>query len=368
MSRFVRLCETASPTGRERRIADLVRHELEGFGLSVEEDGAAGAAGAGAGNLLCRIPGEAPGYVMFCAHLDTVPHEDPIKVELGEDGFYRSSGDTILGADNKAAVAVLLELASRAAASAPAVGIEILFTVAEEQGLRGAAAFDQTRLEATIGVVIDHAGPVGEVVNAAPTHMRIAGVFHGVEAHAGVRPEEGRSAIAAAGTAIANMDLGRLDPETTANIGLIEGGSAGNVVPGRCRIEGEARSLDPVRAVEVITSLGDQMAWAASEAGCELEMTTEQVFPGYRLDGKSAALGLAEGAISDIGIPPVRVAVGGGSDANVFIARGLDCVLLADGTLENHTSRERIARKDLHRMLSICERIVLRAGGAEDRC
>lgn len=368
MSRFVRLCETASPTGEERAVANLVRRELEGFGFSVEEDDAAGPAGAGAGNLLCRIPGESDRFVMFCAHLDTVPHAGPIEVVLNEDGIYRSAGDTILGADNKAAVAVLMELAARAAAEPPAVGIELLFTVAEEQGLRGAAAFRQERLLSRTGFVIDHASPVGDVVTAAPTHMRLEATFRGVEAHAGVRPEEGRSAIAAAAGAIASIELGRLDDGTTANVGLIEGGSSGNVVPGRCRLLAEARSIDPERAVAVIAAMSGQMTWAASEAGCEVEIVTERVFPGYRIPEGSGALGIAEAAFRECGIEPARIATGGGSDANVFIARGMDCLLLADGTLDNHTPDERIARSDLARMLAVCEEIVRQAAHTEDRC
>ncbi|MCO5316495.1 MAG: M20/M25/M40 family metallo-hydrolase [Solirubrobacterales bacterium] len=368
MSRFVRLCETASPTGEERRVADLVRAELESFGFTVDEDDAAGPAGAGAGNLLCRIPGRSPGWVMFCAHLDTVPHEGPIEVTLDGDGIYRSVGDTILGADNKAAVSVLLELAARHADEPPAIGIELLLTVAEEQGLLGAVAFDQNRLKARIGYVIDHASPVGEVIVAAPTHMRIRATFQGVEAHAGVRPEDGRSAIAAAADAISSMDLGRLDEETTANVGLISGGSSGNVVPGICRIEAEARSVNHERALALIAEMGDRMTLAASEAGCEVDLVTERVFPGYRIPGESAALEVAESALRALEIPASRVATGGGSDANVFIDRGMDCLLLADGSSDNHTSSEAVARDDLFRMLAICEEIVERAAEREAAC
>lgn len=363
MSRFVRLCEIASPTGSEREIADAVRAELEGFGLEVSEDDAAGPAAAGAGNLLARIPGRSDRHVMFCAHLDTVPHDEPIEVELDDEGIYRSSGDTILGADNKAAVAVLLELAARHSKEPPPVGIELLFTVAEEQGLLGAAAFDLSRLRSDTGFVLDHASAIGEVITATPTHMRIRAEFKGVEAHAGIRPEDGRSAIVAASAAISTMELGRIDPETTANIGLIEGGTSGNVVAGRCRMLGEARAIDPDRATALIASMSDQMVWAASEAGCEVDIVTERVFPGYRVPEDSEALAIAESALSARGHEPVRITTGGGSDANVFIAGGMDCVLLANGTWENHTSDEWVARKDLAAMLEVCEAILSEAAG-----
>ena len=199
-------------------MADTIAAELRALGLEVSEDDAAGPAEAGAGNLLARLPGQGDGWVMFCAHIDTVPHRGRVEV-VNDEGIFRSQGETILGADNKAAVAVFMELAARAAERPPPVGIELVLTVAEEQGLRGAKAFDISRLRSQHGFVLDHAGPVGEVVVATPTQQKILADFVGVEAHAGVRPEDGSSAIAAAAAAIERMELGRLDarrPPTSA--------------------------------------------------------------------------------------------------------------------------------------------------------
>jgi tripeptide aminopeptidase len=366
MSRFARLCEIASPTGEEAAVADFVRAELEGFGFQVEEDGSAEAAGAGCGNLLVRIPaqaetGKAESWVMFCAHLDTVPHDGPIEVVLDEEGVYRSGGDTILGADNKAAVAVLIELAARHRNDPPPIGIELLFTVAEEQGLRGAAAFDLSVLRSTVAFVLDQATDIGEVIVAAPSHHGISATFKGVEAHAGLEPEAGRSAIAAAVAAISGMKLGRVDPETTANIGVIEGGTSGNVVAGSCRIAGEARSLDAGRAVDLILAMSDSMIWAASEAGCEVDIRTDQHFEAYQVPGDSAGLAVAEAALRTCGHEPERVSTGGGSDAHVFRAGGLDAILLANGTYDNHTHRESVPRQNLVEMLEVCEAILIEA-------
>src|SRR5215218_6986722 len=241
---FTRLCEIRSPTGEEREVADTVAAELRAIGLEVSEDDAAGPAGAGAGNLLARSPGSGEGWLMFCAHLDTVPHAGQVEVVEGE-GVFRSRGETILGADNKAAVAVFMELVARHAAAPGELGIELVLTVAEEQGLRGAKAFDASQLRSRAGFVLDHAGPVGEVIVATPTQQKILADFIGVEAHAGIRPEDGSSAIAAAAEAISRMEIGRLDEGTTANVGLIRGGTSGNVVPGHCSIHAEAPSLDP---------------------------------------------------------------------------------------------------------------------------
>lgn len=361
MGRFARLCEISSPTGEEAEVAAEVRRELESFGLEVHEDDAAVPAGAGAGNLLARVPGTGSGWVAFCAHLDTVPHDGPIEVVL-EDGIYRSRGDTILGADNKAAVAVLVELAARHADSPAATGIELLFTVAEEQGLRGAARFDASLLRSDVGYVLDHATEIGEVITAAPTHMAIRGDFTGVEAHAGLKPESGRSAIAAAADAIAAMELGRLDPETTANIGTISGGTSGNVVPGSCRVAGEARSTELERVTGVIAAMSDSMVWAASEAGCELEIATHEHFRGYRIPDQARSLAIAESALGSCGHRPQRIVTGGGSDANVFIEAGLDFLLLANGTFDNHTADESVPQANLGEMLEICEAIVSEAG------
>src|ERR1044072_1638397 len=263
---FARLCEIRSPTGEEREVADTVAAELRVLGLEVSEDDAAGPAKAGAGNLLARLPGAGGGWVMLCAHLDTVPHDGLIEVVL-EDGVFRSRGETILGADNKAAVAVFIELVARYAEQPPPVRSELMLDLAEEQGLRGAKAFDVSALRSECGFVLDHASSIGEVIVSSPTQQRLLADFAGVEAHAGIRPEDGNNAIAAAAAAIARIELGRLDPETTANVGVIEGGTSGNVVPGHCRVTAESRALEADRAAEVAGTMTEAFAWGASEHG-----------------------------------------------------------------------------------------------------
>jgi tripeptide aminopeptidase len=357
---FVRLCEIRSPTGEEREVADTIVAELRALGLEVSEDDAAGPAEAGAGNILARLPGRADRWAMFCAHIDTVPHPGQIEV-VDDGGVFRSRGETILGADNKAAVAVFMELVARHASEPPPVGIELLLTVAEEQGLRGAKAFDSSALRADWGFVLDHAGPVGEVIVATPTQQRIRADFAGVEAHAGIEPDDGNSAIAAAAAAIARMELGRIDEETTANVGLITGGTSGNVVPGHCDIVAEARSLDADRAAAVAGEITEACAWGASEHGCDVDVRVEELFRGYRIPSESRALALAEAGLRRAGREPVRTAIGGGSDANALRVDGFDCVLLANGPKDVHTSSERVAAADLDAMLEVCEAIVAEA-------
>jgi tripeptide aminopeptidase len=358
--RFIRYCEIRSPTGEEREVADTLAAELRGMGLEVVEDEAAETAQAGAGNLIARSAGTADTWLMFCAHIDTVPHQGRVEV-VDDEGVFRSRGDTILGADNKAAVAVFMELIARHVERPATVGVELVLTVAEEQGLRGAKAFDSAQLRSSAGFVLDHAGAVGEVIVTTPTQQKILADFIGVEAHAGIRPEDGSNAIAAAAAAVSRMELGRLDEGTTANVGLISGGTSGNVVPGHCGIHAEARSLDSERAAEVAGRIADACAWGASERGCDVDVRIEELFRGYKVPKDSAALGLAEEGLRTAGLEPQQVAIGGGSDANVFRRDGFDCVLLSNGTSDVHTSEERVPASALDKMLEVCEGIVAAA-------
>ena len=357
LDRFVRLCEVASPTGSERAVANTVLAELRELGVEVTEDGSAGPAQAGSGNLIARIPGERDGWVMFAAHLDTVPHQGDIEVAL-DQGVYHSAGDTILGADNKAAVTILAEIAARSVDARPPLGLELVFTVAEEDGLRGAKALDLGALRSPFGFVLDHASPIGEVITAAPTYKRLTAEFEGTEAHSGIRPEDGRSAIAAAATAISRMELGRLDEETTANVGVIAGGTASNVVAGHCRVDGEARSLDDEKASKAIGEMVDACTWAAGEHECDVDVEVTEMFQGYRLPSKSRSVTIARTALERRGVDPVETSTGGGSDANAFNAAGFETVLLANGTEANHTPEESVAPDRIVQMFGICEAIV----------
>jgi tripeptide aminopeptidase len=337
------------------------------MGVDAFEDETAQRARADSGNVIARIPGTGDAWVMFCAHLDTVPHEEPVEVELA-DGVYRSRGDTILGADNKAAVTVLVELAARHAQSPPPVGLELVFTVAEEDGLRGAKALDLGSLRSPYGFVFDHATPIGEVIVGAPTYERLAARFEGAEAHAGIRPEDGRNAIAAAAAAIGEMKLGRLDDETTANVGTISGGTATNVVPGDCTIDAEARSLDSAKASEAIAAMTDACTWAAGEHDCDVAIDVFEMFRGYRVAKDAPSVAVAKAALERTGHEPREVTTGGGSDANALMAAGFEALLLANGTEANHTPDESVAARRIVEMLEISEAIIEEAaarGGSE---
>jgi tripeptide aminopeptidase len=349
---FAALCRIPSPTGRERACADWLTRELEAMGLDVHEDGAGAQIGADAGNLLVRVPGRGDRWLMLCAHMDTVPLTAPLEPVL-VDGGWENAGEGILGADNKSAVAALVELARRAAAEPLDTGLELLFTISEETGLHGATAFDVTQLHSEFGYVFDHASPLGEIIVASPTHMRIRAEIRGRAAHAGLQPEAGVSAIRAAAHAVLAMPQGRLDAETTANVGTIEGGTADNVVPERCRIGAEVRSIDPARVQEVVTHAVDALQDAADAAGCDLDVKLQRMFTGYRLRPAEPAIVLAERALRATGYEPRLVSSGGGSDANAFRAAGFACVNIANGTERPHEPTERVSSEALEAGLAL---------------
>jgi tripeptide aminopeptidase len=358
LDKFVRFCEVESPSTRERGMADAVIAELRAMHVEVEEDGSSAETGSNAGNLFARLPGpEGTRTVLLCAHLDTVPLGAPVEV-VREDGIFRNRNEAILGADNKAAVATILVAARRFAASAPPVGVELLFTTCEEPGLRGAKAFDVGRLNAEFGFVFDHASPIGELIVAAPTYYKIEAWFRGAAAHAGIRPEDGRNAIAAAARAIQAMPMGRIDDETTVNVGRIEGGTAANVVAERCQIELETRSLDDDKAGDMVGKLVDMTSEAASDAECDVETSVSRQFRAYRLARTAPVVETAAAALRAVGIEPVYRSTGGGSDAHALGAAGLPVLNVANGTENNHQPDESVTVEALETMLDVTLGIV----------
>jgi tripeptide aminopeptidase len=203
--------------------------------------------------------------------------------------------------------------------------------------------------------VFDHATPIGEIVTASPTYYRLSAEFHGRAAHAGIRPEAGRSAILAAALAIAAMPHGRVDEQATTNVGSIQGGSGStNVVPERCRLLAEARSLDADRAEEVVARMIDAVYDGAGAAECDVDVVCEKLFDGYRRKGTAPAIAAAEAALRTCGYEPSRIVTGGGSDANALAVKGIECVNLANGTEHNHEPTERVSVAALEGMLDVC--------------
>jgi tripeptide aminopeptidase len=356
---FLELAAIPSPPGEERGVADVLLRYLRGLGLEPDEDDCGPRIGSTAGNVYARIEPTAEGTPVFlCAHMDTVPPDGNLEPVV-EDGVVRNSGGTILGGDNKAAITAMLEGVRRVLVeNLPHAGIELVFTPKEEVGLVGANAFDHDRLRAQVGYVYDQEGAMGEVVLGAPWSRALEVRFHGRSAHAGMAPEEGRSAIQAAAKAIADLRLGRVDELTTSNVGTISGGTAGNVIPEWCTFLAEARCHDEAKLGDFVQEMLDAFSFAATETDCEVETTMRKSYDGYRLKRDEPAVVLAAAAFTRCGFEPRYGLSGGGADANVFNERGRHCVNLSHGVFGFHTPDERVAVADLDAMVDVTVALV----------
>jgi tripeptide aminopeptidase len=246
----------------------------------------------------------------------------------------------------------------------PHAGVELVLTQKEEVGLRGAYAFDCSRLAARVGYVYDMAAPIGEIILGAPHAATFDVVYRGRSAHSGMAPEEGRSAIAAASRAISDLRLGRLDDDTTANVGVISGGTARNIVPETCSFQAEARSHDATKLAELVKEMEETFAYAAALADCEVETNVRTLYLGYRFRRDELPVRLAADALSRSGYEPSFALTGGAADANVFNERGLRCVNLANGMAAIHTPDEHIAVADLEGMVEVTLALVEAARAA----
>jgi tripeptide aminopeptidase len=361
---FLELAAIPSPPGEERAVADVVLRYLRELGLEPDEDSSGESIGSTMGNIYARVEPTAEGTpLFFCAHLDTVPPSGPLEPVV-DDGVVRNAGGTILGADNKSAVVQMLEGVRRMLAEGrPHAGIELLFTPKEEVGLLGAYAFDHTRLRADVGYVYDQAARPGEIILGAPWSEAMEVRFHGRAAHSGMFPEEGRSAVQAAAKAIADLRLGRVDDETSANVGVINGGTAGNIVPEWCTFLAEVRSHDPAKLSNLVQEMLDAYSFAATAADCEVETQLRKSYRGYRFKREDDVVRLAATALERCGYAPTYALSGGGADANVFNERGRRCVNLANGMLDIHTPDERISVDDLEGMVDVTLALVDAARG-----
>ena len=352
---FHGLAAIASPSRHERAVADHCLAYLRAHGIPAHEE-APPKAGDEAGNIVCRIPataGESGTPILLCAHIDTVQPTTGIEPVVA-DGVVTNRLDTILGGDNKAAVAAMLEGTRRIVAEGrPHAGIELILSVQEETGLQGVKALDCSQLAARIGYVYDHAAPIGVLATTCPSQYSIDATFSGRSAHAGIAPQDGRNAIAAAAHALAELRFGRLDEETTANVGTIEGGVARNIVPDRCDVRLEVRSLSHERALKECQLMLDALAHAANVAECELATTATQEYRAYKLRRTDPVVQVAWAALEAHGFTPSLNATGGGADSHLFNERGIPCVNIANGMELIHTPDERIAVADIEAMVAV---------------
>lgn len=348
---FCELVRIYAPSRNECGVRDDLKERLRRLGARVTEDGAGEATGGACGNLIAVFPANAEGLpgVAFTAHMDCVEKCEGIEPVL-EDGVYRSKGDTILGGDDKAGVAAILEaLAVMKETMIPHGKILAVFTVQEETSLGGSRHFDRKYAEGIdFGYVLDADGAPGTLINAGPGEYKVTCTMHGRAAHAGIAPEKGVNAVKMAAAAIARMESGRIDEETTCNVGVIEGGLATNIVPETCVVRAEARSRSPEKLEAVVNRMTE--AFRSAEAdfpGGRADVETELLYEGFRIGEDHPAMRLARAACAAKGFPVRVTSTGGGSDANWFNRNAFPAMLLGVGMTDFHTSDESLAEKDL---------------------
>ncbi|MBE1553817.1 tripeptide aminopeptidase [Filibacter limicola] len=361
LDEFFELVQIDSETKNERLIADVLTNKMEALGFVVSEDDSANRTGHGAGNLIATMKGTADGVVpiYFTCHMDTVVPAQGIKPELREDGYVYSDGTTILGADDKAGIAALFEMVRTLKESGKAYGdIQFIITAGEESGLVGAKEMDTSLITAKYGYAVDSDGKVGGIVTAAPYQAKLWTTIRGKTAHAGVAPEKGISAINIAAKSIAAMSLGRIDSETTANIGHFEGGRATNIVCDEVGILAEARSINPEKLTEQTEHMIRTFERTAHLMGGKAETDMQLMYPGFSFGEEAEVVQIAMEAIRNIGRTPELLTSGGGSDGNVFNGAGIPTVTLSVGYEEIHTKGERMPVEELNKLTELLLEIV----------
>lgn len=363
LAEFFELVKIRCSSKGERQVADYIKQELSRLGLTVNEDDTAAKISGTAGNVICRIPAtkqQGP-RLMFSAHLDCVEPCTGIVPHLAE-GIITSAGDTILGSDDKAGVSAILEALKVMIEQKLEHGeILVIFTVGEESGLDGSRNIEANLLAADYGYILDAGGAPGTIITMAPGENDLTVVVHGKAAHAGVAPEMGVNAIVVAGKALANMKLGRIDEETTANIGIISGGHATNIVPDTVTLQCEARS----RNIDKLTVQTEHMCQVFREVAAQNQATVDieirKAYEPFVIGEDAPAVTLAKQAAMKLGLTPEIIAHGGGSDGNFFNKYGLPAVVLGVGMCKVHTTKEYIKEQDLYMSANLLLSIITTA-------
>jgi len=335
---FLEFAQTPHRSGEEQLLAQRALTRLRTAGLKAHIDKF--------GNVIASLAGKGE-PIMLNAHLDSV---DPCTgvAPIVEKGIIRSDGRTVLGADDLSGVSAIIEaLQVIADGKLDHRAVEVVLTVEEETGLTGSKNLRYGDLRARMGVALDASGPFGAIITAAPSHNMISAVVHGKAAHAGVAPENGVSAICIVAEAIAKMPLGRIDEETTANIGSIHGGTATNIIPDRVALEGEARSRNERKLRKCTLAITEALEKAAKKQGGRANVQVERAYNGFTLSEEDEVIRLAKKAVAAVGVEPRLEASGGGSDINIFNAHGIACTNLSTGMMHVHTTEEWIAVADL---------------------
>src|SRR4051794_16885802 len=353
---FLELVAVDSPSGHEQVIGDLLETRFADLGCETTRDDI--------GNLVAIYPGRRDGTILLSTHMDTVGPDTGIRPIIGDDGVIRTDGSTILGADDKSGIAGCLELLTLLGAhpewSCPT--IEFVCSVGEEVGLVGSRHLAVEALNATHGYVFDTAGVMGSITYWAPTAVDVTVTFTGRKAHAGVEPEKGIDAIRVAAEAVAAMPLGRIDEETVANIGVFSSGDVRNVVDDLAVLQGMARSHDQAKLDAQVEAMRTACEEAAVRHGAGVDFVSEEMFRTYKIEEDAPPYVEAAAAIRSLGLEVVKRKSGGGTDGNFFNAKGIPCVGMPTGMVDEHATSEHIAIDD---MVTACRIMVTIVTGPE---
>ncbi len=356
---FIDLVRIDSPSRHEAEVAAYCKAVLEELGFTVRFDNSQAVTGSDTGNLIAYRKGDAPSHIALAAHMDCV---DPCigVIPVIEGGVIRSAGDTILGSDDKAGIAAIFEaLRSVRDGGTPVPDITVILTTCEELSLLGSSALETgTLAEGTPCFVFDSDGAPGTIVTASPYHYTFHAHFVGKAAHAGVEPEAGHSAIRMAAHAIEAMQLGRLDKETTANVGVIEGGREKNIVPDRCRIMGECRSLDKAKVEACRERITEALDAGAARFGGSVDIEWIFDYQGLRYEQDDPLIRTLEKAVKAAGLAVGFIVTGGGADTSMFCAQGLRAITLGTGMTNFHSTDEHILLDDLYGCARFAESII----------
>ncbi len=351
LAEFKEIVAVPCHTLQERPVFEMLRAKLEALGFTVEEDDAGEKLGGNCGNLWAFLPGNKEGAVsvMFSAHMDGVEPCGGTTV-VQKDGVLYSDGTTILGGDDKSGVVAILEGVRMLIEENAAHGdIQIFFTIAEEGGVNGSRCMDRSKIKAEVAYALDGEGAPGEIVIGAPGQYRYKISVHGKKAHGGVEPEKGINAIMIAAKALAEVKrYGRIDEETTCNIGIIGGGVATNVVPDLVVIEGDVRSRNNDKLEAIREEVVSTICNAVEKYGAKVTAEVEHKYSGFLIDTESTVVKLAKSACAMYGFAPDITQTGGGSDANFINAYGVPCVILGTGMQNVHTVEEFLKEEDLY--------------------
>jgi tripeptide aminopeptidase len=376
LASFLDLTRIDSPSREEADVAAYCARVLKEAGCSVRVDKSAAQTGSNTGNLIAYLPAKgdksasgSPGFgaedfstLYFSAHMDTVNPGRGVVPLVGDDGVIRSAGDTVLGGDDKSGVAVILELVRALhEGDRPHPRIGVLLSTCEEISLLGAAALDAKEFANEPCFVLDAGGKPGSLIIGSPYHYSFTATFRGKAAHAGILPEEGISAIVLASKAVLALELGRLDALTTVNIGQIEGGLADNIVPERCVVSGEFRTMPPEQCARLRQEIEERMRAAAASEGGAVEVEWKLDYEGFLLGEDDPLVQLVLAQARTLGLAAEAAFSGGGSDANFLGSKGLRPIVLGTGMTDVHSTRESLAIKDLEDLGRLVEAIAYSA-------